>query len=229
MKDDGEDARRELEALAYAVSHDLKAPLRSIDGFSRVLSEEYGDKLDARGRDYVAHLRAASDRMGRLINGLLALSRAARTRMTPTSLDLSAMAREIAGQQYPAAQISVQDGMTACGDPALVRQALTCLIDNAVKFTGRTAEPRVEVGLGASRGRGACFVRDNGAGFDMARAGRLFCLFQRLHTVTDFPGDGTGLAIVQRIVRRHGGDVWAEARPGEGATFWFTLGSAESP
>ncbi len=227
-KEPADDALRELEALAYAVSHNLRAPLRSIDGFSQALIEDYGPQLDARGVEYLERVRTAAGRMARLIDAMLGLSRVARAPMTPRTVDLSALARQIASA-YPSARVTVRDAMTVRADPVLLCQALSCLIDNAVKFSSKRADALVEFGAGISRGRVAFFVRDNGAGFDPARAEKLFAPFQRFHAAEEFPGDGIGLALVQRIVRRHGGDVWVEARRGAGATFWFTLGGETDP
>jgi signal transduction histidine kinase len=218
-------AYRELEAFSYSVSHDLRAPLRGIDGFSLALLEDYGDTLDETARGYLERVRAGTRRMGLLIDELLTLSRVTRQEMNREPVDLGAIALEVGQELGRAADgrrvdLRLQGGLGAEGDPRLLRLVLTNLLENAWKFTARQAEPRVELGR---RPDGAYFVRDNGAGFDMAYAHKLFAPFQRLHSADEFPGTGIGLAIVQRVVHRHGGRVWAEAKPGEGATFYFTL------
>jgi len=219
---------RELEAFAYSVSHDLRAPLRSIEGFSRALEEDCAAELGTAGHEHVARVRAAARRMGELIDGLLSLSRITRTELSREQVDLAPLSRQIA------AELARRDGSRAAsfvlpetavvhGDSRLLRAALENLIENAWKFTSRQERAVIEFGTGSRDGHAAFFVRDNGVGFDMAFAGKLFNVFERLHRPEDFPGIGLGLANVQRIVHRHGGNVWAEARPGEGATFWFTL------
>lgn len=222
---------RELESFSYSVSHDLQAPLRVIDGFSAALQEDYGDKLDAQGKDGLARVRAAAQRMGRLIDDLLRLARLAKAPVTLLPLDVGALAREIARtlkEEAPARQVrwEIEEGLRVHADRGLFEIALKNLIANAWKFTARTAQPVIRVGALEEKGVRTLFVADNGAGFDMAHAERLFAPFQRLHGAEEFPGTGIGLALVQRIVHRHGGRVWAEARPGEGATFFFTLGPA---
>jgi PAS domain S-box-containing protein len=220
---------RELEAFSYSVSHDLRAPLRSIDGFSQALVEEYDDKLDDQGRDYLKRVRASATRMGDLIDDLLTLSRVTRREMRHERVDLSALARAAAAPLErttvpPAVQFVVMDGITASGDPQLLRIVLDNLLGNAWKFSSKAAKPRVEFGMKLiPSGERVFFVSDNGVGFDMAHAGKLFGAFQRLHAMHEFPGTGIGLATVQRIVTRHGGRVWAESAPGQGATFSFTL------
>jgi len=225
-------ANQELEAFSYSVSHDLRAPLRSIDGFSRILLEDYPDKLDAEGKDSLKRVRAASQRMGELIDDLLKLSHASRTEMRRTEVDLTALAGEIAAElrrDDPARQGRwvIAPGLVATGDPQLLREVLENLLGNAWKFTGKRADPVIEFGVTNGEAVRAFFVRDNGAGFDMAYAGKLFGAFQRLHATADFPGTGIGLATVQRIIHRHGGRVWAEGAVGQGATFYFTLGAQE--
>jgi PAS domain S-box-containing protein len=220
---------RELEAFSYSVSHDLRAPLRSIDGFSQAILEEYEDKLDEQGQDYLRRVRAAAKRMGELIDDLLNLSRVTRREMRRETVDLSVLAATVAAQLersklYRPVQFIVAPGLTVSGDPHLLRIVLDNLFGNAWKFTGQNPSPRVE--FGAKRlasGERAFFVSDNGVGFDMAHAEKLFGAFQRLHAMHEFPGTGIGLATVQRIINRHGGRVWAEATPGHGATFYFTL------
>jgi PAS domain S-box-containing protein len=226
-----EAANKELEAFSYSVSHDLRAPLRSIDGFSRVLMADYPHCLDARGQDYLERVRAAAQRMGRLIDDMLSLSRVGRAEMRREPVDLSALASAVVAelrQREPErrVEVAIQPGLVADGDAALLRIVLDNLLGNAWKFTAHRADARIE--LGALRQDHTCvfYVRDNGAGFDMAYVGKLFTPFQRLHTEQEFPGTGIGLAIVQRIIARHGGRVWAEGAVGHGATIYFTLEGA---
>jgi light-regulated signal transduction histidine kinase (bacteriophytochrome) len=223
---------RELEAFSYSVSHDLRAPLRSIDGFSQILLEDYADELDEEGKDYLGRVRAASQRMGRLIDDLLGLSRVTRGTMRRERVSLSALAEEVARELEEAnperrIQFSAQGGLEVWGDPRLLRVALENVIGNAWKFTEKQPEARVEFGhsekLSDTSRVPVYYVRDNGAGFDMAYAGKLFGAFQRLHDANDFEGTGIGLATVQRVVRRHGGHIWAEGEVGRGATFYFTI------
>jgi PAS domain S-box-containing protein len=219
---------RELEAFSYSVSHDLRAPLRAIDGFSQAVLEEHGDRLDEEARDYLTRVRAAAQRMAELIDDLLALSRVTRREMKHQPVDLSAMARTVVLQlqrsdPQRAVEVAIAEGVVADGDGPLLRVVLENLLGNAWKFTGRTPKPRVEFGVTRRDGLSTYFVADNGVGFDMAYADNLFGAFQRLHAMHEFPGTGIGLATVQRIVHRHGGRVWAEAHPGHGATFHFTL------
>ena len=223
-----EAANKELEAFSYSVSHDLRAPLRGIDGFSQALLEDYGDKLDEQGLDYLRRVRAATQRMSRLIDDLLNLSRITRGELRREAVDLSGLAGSVAEQLRQAeperlVEFRFAEGVTAQGDPRLLRIALENLLGNAWKFTARTADAVIEFGATREGVEDVYFVRDNGAGFDMAYAGKLFGAFQRLHDVREFEGTGIGLATVQRIVRRHGGRVWAEGEPGRGATFYFTL------
>jgi PAS domain S-box-containing protein len=226
-----EAANHELESFVYSVSHDLRAPLRSIAGFTQALFEDCHERLDETGRDYLARVRRATERMSGLIEDLLALSRVSQAKMRRTVVDLSALAADIAaelGRQEPERRVAVTIApeLRADGDPSLLRIALHNLLHNAWKFTSRTEHPTVEVGCTVHEGRPAFYVRDNGAGFEMAYAGRLFGAFQRLHAESEFPGTGIGLATVQRIIRRHGGEVWARAAVNRGATFYFTLGAA---
>ena len=219
---------KEIEAFSYSVSHDLRAPLRTMDGFSLALLEDYGDKLDDEARDYLRRIRAASQRMGRLIDELLGLSRVTRTELAVRAVDLSAIARDIAAslaQQQPdrAVQWQIDEGLTVHADKSLTQIAMQNLLENAWKFTAKTSQPVIRVGRTQQNGKAACFVADNGVGFDMTYADRLFGAFQRLHHESEFTGTGIGLAIVQRIVRRHEGKIWAEAQPGRGATFFFTF------
>lgn len=219
---------KELEAFSYSVSHDLRAPLRSIDGFSRVLIQSYGDKLDEKGKDYLERVRAASQRMGQLIDDLLMLSRVTRKEMRREPVDLSLMARDIAREIMAAdkerqVEFQITPHLVGKGDPELLRLVLGNLLWNAWKFTSTRPSATIEFGVAEEGGKLAYFVKDDGAGFDMAYAHKLFGAFQRLHGVAEFPGSGIGLATVQRIIRRHGGRVWAEGAVGKGATFYFTL------
>ncbi|MFC1708001.1 GAF domain-containing protein [Planctomycetota bacterium] len=219
---------KELEAFAYSVSHDLRAPLRGIDGFSRILLADYQDKLDDTARDYLNRVRAGAQRMGRLIDGLLKLSRLTRVEMQQQTVDLSELARKIADQlqrDEPERQVDfgIAAGITALGDRALLDAALENLLRNAWKFTGHREHARIELGVTAHNGERAYYVRDDGAGFDMAYADKLFGAFQRLHDTKEFPGTGIGLAIVQRVILRHGGRIWGEGEVDKGAAFYFTL------
>ena len=226
-----EAANRELEAFAYSVSHDLRAPLRGIDGWSLALLEDYSASLDERARQYLNRVRAETQRMGNLIDDLLQLSRVSRGEMKLDQVDITALANRVIvrlrdAQPERSMEFVVEPGLVAFGDVRLLEIALTNLFSNAIKFTGTRDKALIEFGSIEKEGEMAFYVRDNGAGFDMAYAGNLFGAFQRLHKVSEFPGTGIGLATVQRIFRRHGGRVWAEARVNRGATFCFTLGAA---
>jgi PAS domain S-box-containing protein len=219
---------RDLEAFAYSVSHDLRTPLRSIDGFSLALLEDYADKLDANGKDYLERVRASTQRMGWLIDDILKLSRVTRAEVRRESVDLSTIARDILqrlSETNPERRVTgkVQEGLLANGDGRLLAVLLENLLGNAWKFTGRSAEARIEFGLLQREGGKVYFVRDNGEGFDMKYAGKLFQPFQRLHAA-DFPGTGIGLATAKKIIERHGGKVWIEGEVGQGTTVLFTLG-----
>ncbi len=220
-------SNRELEAFSYSVSHDLRAPLSAIDGFSKMLERQLGEAArETKAAHYLGRIQASAAQMGELIEDLLYLARVSRASVRNARVDLSGMAREIVEQhrvQEPQREVTVQvqDGLVADGDAGLVRIVLENLLGNAWKFTSR--EPQAEITVGRMPGEDVFFVRDNGAGFDMAYADKLFGVFQRLHSGTDFPGTGIGLATVNRIVSRHLGRVWATAAPGEGATFYFTL------
>jgi light-regulated signal transduction histidine kinase (bacteriophytochrome) len=223
-----ETANRELETFSYSVSHDLRAPLRGMDGFSQALLEDYGDKLDDQAKDYLTRIRAACQRMGVLIDDLLKLSHITQREFSRQPVDLSGLARAIATEiqrVYPSRQVEVmiEDGLAAEGDEHLLRVALHQLLENAWKFTGKQPRARIEFGRMTADQRPVFFVRDNGVGFDMAYADKLFGAFQRLHTIAEFPGSGIGLATAQRVIHRHGGEIWADAAPGQGATFYFTL------
>ncbi|MDR7392970.1 MAG: PAS domain S-box protein [Armatimonadota bacterium] len=227
-----EAANRELEAFSYSVAHDLRAPLRSIDGFSQALLEDYGEQLDETGQDYLRRVRAASQRMGELIDDLLRLSRVARSPMQLQEVDLSALVARIGAELRQraagrAVELRVQAGVVARADPKLLAVALENLLDNAWKFTAPRPQALVEFGVVQTEGGLACFVRDNGVGFDLRYADKLFAPFQRLHKPSEFPGTGIGLATVQRVVARHGGKVWAQAQVDGGATFYFTLPGLE--
>jgi len=221
-------ANAELDAFAYSVSHDLRAPLRGIDGFSQALLEDYAERLDVTGKDYLARVRSASQRMATLIDDLLNLSRVTRHQMHVAGVDLSALARGIAtdlqkGDPERRAEFIIAPGLQVQADPGLMRVVLQNLLENAWKFTGKRPHARIEVGSATHDGRPAYFVRDNGAGFDMTYVHKLFGAFQRLHGAQEFDGTGVGLATVQRVIHRHGGRVWAEGAVDGGATFYFTL------
>lgn len=218
----------ELEAFSYSVSHDLRAPLRSIDGFSKALLEDNIDRLDQQGQDYLRRVRAASQRMAGLIDDLLKLSRVTSGEMKRESIVLSAMARSVAEElrrTEPDREVEfvIQDALDDLGDPQLLQVVLENLLGNAWKFTAQHGSARIEFGISTADGKREYFVRDDGAGFDMTYAGRLFVPFQRLHDFNEFPGTGIGLSIVQRIIRRHGGDIRAEGALERGATIYFTL------
>jgi PAS domain S-box-containing protein len=222
-------SNRELEAFAYSVAHDLRAPLRSISNFTLALSEDCADRLDDTGLDYLKRIRASSQRMSELIDGILALSRVNRTEFVETDVDLSALARSILEQLQrwqPGRRVraKLQQGLVDRGDSQLLRLVLENLLGNSWKFTRERPEAELEFGTLPENGSGRVyFVRDNGAGFDMEFQQKLFGVFQRLHTQQEFEGNGVGLATVQRIIRRHGGRVWGEGRVDQGATFYFTL------
>ena len=221
-----EAANRELEAFSYSVSHDLRAPLRSIDGFGLALLEDYGQVLEGEGKVYLQRLRANTQRMGELIDAMILLSRVVRAEMKLDTVDLSALAEEVAADladpENPV-EFVAEKNIVAQADPRLLKMALENLLGNAWKYSAKVARPQIAFGMREIDGKPAYFIRDNGAGFDMAYAGKLFGAFQRLHAEVDFPGTGIGLATVRRIVQRHGGQVWAESAPGAGATFYFTL------
>lgn len=221
-------ANRELEAFSYAVSHDLRSPLRAIEGFSQALVDDYGEQLDKEARQMLTRVRVGAVRMGELIDEILSLSLLARKELKPRPVDLTEMARKVTSDlqaQVPDRPVDVvlEEDLTAYGDPELLRIAITNLFENAWKFTAECAEPRIEFRRERVDGRSAYVVRDNGAGFDMRYSGKLFQPFERLHREDEFPGLGVGLATVQRVVQRHEGAVWAEGSPGEGAAFYFQL------
>jgi light-regulated signal transduction histidine kinase (bacteriophytochrome) len=223
-----ETSNKELESFSYSVSHDLRAPLRAIDGFSHMLLDDYADKLDAAGKDNLHTIIAATQRMAELIDDLLRLSRITRTEMRRRSVDLSVMAHNVADElkrTRPEREVEfvIEPGLVAQADGHLMRVVLENLLGNAWKFTSKQPAARIEFGQTTREGAPAYFVRDNGTGFDQAYTHKLFGAFQRLHTASEFPGTGIGLATVQRVIRRHGGQVWAESERGSGATFYFTL------
>lgn len=222
-------ANEELESFSYSVSHDLRAPLCTIEGFTRILREEHAGSLDENGTQILMRICKAGDRMKELIDHLLELSRVSRGELVRQSVDLSAMAREVAaelqrGDSGHSVTFRIAEGVVASGDAGLLRVALENLLGNAWKYTGGTEGALIEFGADESGGERIFFVRDSGAGFDMKYADRLFGVFQRLHSAEEFEGIGVGLATVQRIILRHGGRIWAEGRVGSGATFFFTLG-----
>ncbi len=219
---------KELEAFSYSVSHDLRSPLRSIDGFSRAVMEDYSDKLDARGKDYLNRVRLASQRMGQLIDDMLSLSRITRSEMHYETVNLSALADEIAEELKKSrpermAEFVVEKGMVARGDKRMLKIAMENLLNNAWKFTEKHNSAKIEFGAVNKEGATCFFVKDDGAGFDKRYINKLFGPFQRLHTSNEFPGTGIGLATVKRIIKRHGGDVWAEGAVEQGATFYFAI------
>jgi PAS domain S-box-containing protein len=223
-----ESINNELEAFSYSVSHDLKAPLRSISGFSNALLEDYNEKLDEQGMQYLNKIQESSDLMAKLIDDLLMLSRVTSAEANFGEINLSQIAQEVIAELQmadpkPKMAIVIAPNITVSGDRNLLKIALGNLLGNAWKFTSKVPDPRIEMGVFEQNGKLTYFVRDNGAGFDMTYADKLFKPFQRLHMTSDFPGTGIGLSIAQRIIRRHGGKIWAESKVGEGATFYFTL------
>jgi light-regulated signal transduction histidine kinase (bacteriophytochrome) len=223
-----ERALGEIESFSYTVSHDLRAPLRAIDGFSSLVVESSAGRLDEESQRLLGVVRKNAQHMARLIDDLLAFSRAGRSELRRLRVDLTELARSAfaeltTGAPATPVELRLAPVPEAFGDPALLRQVLANLLSNALKFTAKVDRPVIELGAVASSGDTAYFVRDNGAGFDMAFANQLFGVFHRLHGADEFEGTGVGLAIVRRIVERHGGRVWAEGRVGEGATFYFTL------
>jgi light-regulated signal transduction histidine kinase (bacteriophytochrome) len=221
-------ANKELEAFAYSVSHDLRAPLRTIDGFSQALLEDYASSIDETGKDYLRRVRAAANRMSSLIEDILGLSRVTRTEMERSSVDLSDLVREIfedikALEPEREIDVLIADSAVARCDRRLMKVVLQNLIGNAWKFTRDVKRPKIEFGIEGSAEKPVFFVRDNGAGFDMKYKEKLFAPFQRLHAVDEFEGSGIGLATVQRIMNRHGGLIWAEGSVNKGATFYFTI------
>ncbi|HYB49751.1 MAG TPA: ATP-binding protein [Burkholderiaceae bacterium] len=219
---------REMESFSYSVSHDLRAPLRVVDGFANIILEDYGPRLDELGREHVQRIIGAAGRMNAMIDALLAMSRRTGRELEIERVDLSRAVRELA-EELRASDFSrnvefrIEPDLRADGDPVLLRLVLQNLLGNAFKFSGRVPQALIEFGHRIVDGDDVFFVRDNGVGFDTRFAERLFGLFQRFHSQNEFPGTGVGLATVQRIVRKHGGRVWAESEPGKGACFYFTL------
>jgi light-regulated signal transduction histidine kinase (bacteriophytochrome) len=225
---------KELESFSFSVAHDLRAPLRSIDGFSLALLEDYAKKLDDQARDYLNRLRGASQNMAQLIDDLLALSRVTRRELSIENVNLSLVASQIIDElrnREPSrtVEFTVMPDLVIGGDAHLLKIMLENLLGNAWKFTSRKAVAKIEFGRIQKAGETVFFVHDNGAGFDQKYVDKLFAPFQRLHSPSEFPGTGIGLATVQRVVRRHGGRIWAEAAVNEGATFFFTLKGMKKP
>jgi light-regulated signal transduction histidine kinase (bacteriophytochrome) len=223
-----ETSNRDLEAFSYSVSHDLRAPLRAIDGFSKILIEDYSASLDSEGRRILGVIINGVENMSKLIDDLLAFSRTSRLEMTMADLDTEALAKDVTQsvlERNPGRKIDFRAGPLprVRGDAPTLRQVFVNLIENAVKFTGKKDTAVIEIGCVSGERENEFYVKDNGVGFDMKYAGKLFGVFQRLHSVSEFEGTGVGLAIVGRIISRHGGRVWAESKPGEGAVFHFTL------
>ena len=226
-----EAVNREMQDFCHFAAHDLRAPLRAVDGFGRMLEEDHAAQLDDEGRRLLSVVRAESARMSRLIDDLLEFSRSGRQALQVVPVDMAALAREVASRlspEYPASRIEILSLPQAPGDPALLRQVWTNLIGNALKYASKKAEPRIAVGGRQYGAEAEYWVNDNGIGFDPRHAGKLFGAFQRLHSSDEFSGTGVGLALVQRIVVRHGGRVWGEGRPNEGARFGFALPAARS-
>ena len=228
-----QETNRQLESFSYSVSHDLRAPLRAIDGFGQALIEDYGEHVNEGMRRYLGRIRAATLRMAQLIDDLLNLARISRVELSWSDVDLTAMARQVLTELKHAdserhVEMFVWDDVTARGDPRLLRIVLENLLGNAWKFTRSVEHPRIEFGMLRDAETCTFFVRDNGAGFDMAHVDKLFVPFQRLHAMNEFPGTGIGLTTVQRVVHKHGGRIWAHAQRGKGATFYFTLGVHEA-
>lgn len=227
-------ANRELEDFSYSMAHDLRAPLRAISSFCDALAEDCAGQLDAMGQDYVKRIRGGTQRMSALIDGILTLSRVNRAALVSSRCDLSAMARTASEKlqaQYPERKVhfTVQEGLVDPGDPQLLRTVLENLLDNAWKFTRGRPIAEIEFGATQEQGGRTYFVKDNGVGFEMAYKHKLFGVFQRLHARTEFEGSGIGLAAAQRAVRRHGGRIWGEGQPGQGACFFFTLNEQPAP
>lgn len=227
-----EDSNKELEAFSYSVSHDLRAPLRAIDGYGRILIEDYEDRFDTEGRRVLGVISSETQRMGRLVDDLLAFSRLGRQKLQRSDIDMTALAQDVFEElsaQAPerALQLELNQLPVARGDRAMIRVALSNLLSNAVKFTRNEDPAVIEIGSGLEDGQTVYFVKDNGVGFDMQYAQKLFGVFQRLHSTEEFEGTGVGLALVQRVIHRHGGRVWAEGIVNEGATFSFSLPNTE--
>jgi PAS domain S-box-containing protein len=227
-KDVAEASRAELEAFSYSVAHDLRTPLRGISGFARALVEDFGPELDAQAQEYLQRIEVGAMRMGQLIDALLSLARLSRAELVRERVDLTALAHGVvehlrAADPGRVVDVAISAGLSASGDPHLLRSLLENLLGNAWKFTARASSPKIELGRETNAGVAAFVVRDNGVGFDVTNAEKIFAPFARLHAAGLFPGTGIGLATVNRIVRRHGGRIWAEAAVNEGASFYFTL------
>lgn len=223
-----ESANKELESFAYSVSHDLRTPLRTLDGFSEMVILEYGDKLDETGKGYLNRIRKAGQTMSRLTEDILKLSRITRAEMHKDKVNLSEIASSIASELKAAqpgrkGEFSIAPDLIVNGDKALLQILLRNLLENSWKYTGKCPNTRIEMGINRQDGKMVYFIKDNGVGFDMQYKDKLFQPFQRLHTSKDYPGTGIGLATAQRVIRRHGGDIWAESEVGKGTTFYFTL------
>jgi len=219
-------ANRELESFSYSVSHDLRAPLRAIDGFSQIIQESEAGQISDEGKRMFERIVRNSNRMGQLIDDILEYSRAGRSQLDRTKVDMGALARAIAKENeddYPATIVDLKPLPVVDADRAMLRQILENLIGNAFKYSARSERPSIEIGAQSMAGETVFHVRDNGVGFDMQYAGKLFGMFQRMHTEGQFPGTGVGLAIVKRLIERHGGWIRAESAPGRGAVFYFTL------
>ena len=228
-----EAVNKELEAFAYSVSHDLRAPLRAVGGFSRILLEDYTDKLDDEGKRLLNVVRDNTIRMEQLIDDILKFSRTGRMEMALAEIDMERLAREVFAELQPSVdssklQVEIERLPAARGDSAMMRQVFVNLLSNALKFSRNKEPARIKVGGSIEGDEAVYYVKDNGAGFDMRSADKLFGVFQRLHTVTEFEGTGIGLAIVKRIITRHGGRVWAEGKVDEGATIYFALPTKEA-
>ena len=223
-----EGVNQELETFAYSVSHDLRAPLRAVDGFSRILLEEYAPQLDAEGQRIVNVIREGTQKMAQMIDDILAFSRAGRQEIAPAAIDMEELARAALKDLEPAlagrnVKLDIKPLPASHGDAPMIQRLWTNLLDNAIKFTRPKPQGVIEVGAQLGKGETIYYVKDNGVGFDMQYADKLFGVFQRLHGQDEFPGTGIGLAIVKRIVARHGGRVWAEGKVNQGATIYFAL------
>jgi signal transduction histidine kinase len=226
-----EAANNELESFSYSVSHDLRAPLRSLDGYSRVLIEDYGPKLDDEGKRVLSVIMKNAQKMGQLIDDLLSFSRLGKQNVTKVTLDMNAISErvveELRQHQKKEAEVRIEPLLKAQGDSSMIRQVMTNLVSNALKYSMKKEKPVIEIGGYTENNTNVYFVKDNGAGFDMKYYDKLFGVFQRLHTGTDFEGTGVGLALVYRIVTKHGGNVWAEGKVDQGATFYFSLPNSQ--
>jgi light-regulated signal transduction histidine kinase (bacteriophytochrome) len=226
-----EASNHEMQSFSYSISHDLRAPLRTLNSFCQILMDDYSEKLDEQGKNYLGRIQSASQHMANLMDALLKLTRISRSELQMVPVNLSAVAEDVLKNlqtNQPDRQVEwvIQPDLKCCGDPTLMRLMLDNLLGNAWKFTVYRPDARIELGETRHNGQRAIYVRDNGAGFDMKYSDKLFGAFQRLHSAAEFEGTGIGLAIVQRIIRRHGGEIWAEAAVENGATFYFTVPDA---